>query len=199
MNRHPAHQIAETIMYAAEELRGYMNPDDPFPWELTDDDHLGLLPRLRKAIWDITECIDGIAGATPGERVKGKLTKSIQDLQAGCDGLEEAEQTMKKPEPETGSMTQPAALAASSFPQPMTGHMLQAATRTTALPSASPAAVPCRARTAQGKPGRRKAGRRTGRVRRRVPRKPSCARHAAPGRDRRQLNTRNRRSFLNYS
>ena len=39
MNRHPAHQIAETVMYAAEELRGYMNPDDPFPWELTEDDH----------------------------------------------------------------------------------------------------------------------------------------------------------------
>jgi hypothetical protein len=141
MNRHPAHQIAETVMYAAEELRGYMNPDDLFPWELTDDDHLGLLPRLRKAIRDITECIGGIAGATPGEPVKDKLTESIQDLQAGCDEIEEAERAMKVPGPEPGIMTQPTALAASSFPQPITGRMLQAAGRKAVLPPASPAGV----------------------------------------------------------
>ena len=106
MNRHSAHQIAETVMYAAEELRGYMNPDDPFPWELTEDDHSGLLPRLRKAVWDIAGCIDGIAKATPDQRVKDKLTGSVQDLEVGCDGIEEAQWAMEgagpgaEPEPD---------------------------------------------------------------------------------------------------
>ena len=64
MTEHPAHQIAQMTANAAEELRGYMNPADPFPWELTDGDHLALLPRLSTAICDLAACIDGIAQMT---------------------------------------------------------------------------------------------------------------------------------------
>ena len=99
MNRHPAHQIAETVMYAAEELRGYMDPDDPFPWELTEDDHLrAILPRLRHAIWAIAGCIDGIAQATADEHAKRQLTGSVQ-AGAGCDGIEEAQCAMEGASP----------------------------------------------------------------------------------------------------
>ena len=86
MYRHPAHRIAETAMDAAEELRGYLNPNDRFPRKLTEDDHLALLPRLRKAIWDIAECIEGIARATPDERVKEKLTRTVQDVHPAATG-----------------------------------------------------------------------------------------------------------------
>ncbi len=155
MNRHPAHQIADTVMYAAEELRGYMNADDPFPWELTEDDHSGLLPRLRKAVGDIAGCIDGIAKATPDQRVKEKLTGSVQDLEAGCGGIEEAQGAMEGAgpgaEPEPGTMAQPAALAASSFPQPLTGQALSEAAAAPAPPPASATAVP---RPGTASPGR---------------------------------------------
>ena len=49
MTEHPAHQIAQMTATAAGELRGYMNPAGPFPWELTDGDHLALLPRAFPA------------------------------------------------------------------------------------------------------------------------------------------------------
>jgi hypothetical protein len=133
-------------MDAAGELRGYLNPNDRFPWELTEDDHLALLPRLRKAIWDIAECIEGIARATPDERVKEKLTRTVQDVQAGCDGIQVAQWAMEGVGPETepapNTTTQPTALAASSFPQPMTGRVLHAVPSTPVAPPDSTATAP---------------------------------------------------------
>ena len=64
--------------------------------------------------------------------MKEKLTGTVQDVQAGCDGIQVAQWAMEGvgpgTEPEPDTMTQPAALAASSFPQPMTGR------RSTKLP-----------------------------------------------------------------
>ena len=76
MNRHSAHQIAETVMYAAEELRGYMNPDDPFPWELTEDDHLAILPRLRPLDLGHRRLHRGIARQQADERGSGSSPDS---------------------------------------------------------------------------------------------------------------------------
>ena len=64
MTGHPARQLARMAADAAGELRGYTDPADPFPWELTEDDHRAILPRLHHAIADLAVCIDGIAQAT---------------------------------------------------------------------------------------------------------------------------------------
>ena len=87
MNRHSAHQIAETVMYAAEELRGYMNPDDPFPWELTEDDHLAILPRLDRSISALADGIRGIAQATGDEYAQRQLTDSYHRLVQASAGV----------------------------------------------------------------------------------------------------------------
>ena len=44
MADHPARQLARMTADAAEELRGYTDPADHFPWELTEDDHRAILP-----------------------------------------------------------------------------------------------------------------------------------------------------------
>lgn len=129
MTEHPAHQIALMTSNAAEELRGYMNPADPFPWELTDGDHLALLPRLYTAICDLAACIDGIAQMTADQDAGRQLADATYPLLAGCAQIRGAEATLRADqpgtEPETG--TRPTQLAATGFPEPMTGHLLQAA------------------------------------------------------------------------
>ena len=84
MSRHPARQLARMAADAAEELRGYTDPADPFPWELTEDDHRAILPRLHHAIADLAVCIDGIAQATGDEHAKQQLAEGIGRLLSGC-------------------------------------------------------------------------------------------------------------------
>jgi hypothetical protein len=126
MNRHSAHQIAETVMYAAEELRGYMNPDDPFPWELTENDHLAILPRLDRSISALADGIRGIAQATGDEYAQRQLTDSYHRLVQASAGVRLALSSFDdKSGKELETAAEPAALAASSFPQPMTADVLQ--------------------------------------------------------------------------
>lgn len=132
MNRHPAHQMAGTIEMAAAELRGYMDPDDPFPWELTEDDHLAILPRLDHAITALGDSIRGIAQATGDEYAQHQLTGCYHRLVQASAGIRLALSSFDgEPDDEPGekmeAAAQPAVLAASSFPQPMTADVLQEA------------------------------------------------------------------------
>jgi hypothetical protein len=158
MNRHSAHQIAETIMYAAEELRGYMNPDDPFPWELTEDDHFAILPRLDRSISALADGIRGIAQATGDEYAQRQLTDSYHRLVQASAGVrlalcssddqpDEADEAGKELE----TAAEPAALAASSFPQPMTADVLQEAAPASATGATAAVARPAMASPRQSR------------------------------------------------
>jgi hypothetical protein len=109
---HPAHQIAEMAANAAEELRGYLNPADPFPWELTDDDHRALLPRLRGAIADLAVCIDGIAQMTADQGASRQLTEGAARLLADCEQIRDGETILRadRSGPLPGTGTRPAQL-----------------------------------------------------------------------------------------
>jgi hypothetical protein len=152
MNRHSAHQIAETVMYAAEELRGYMNPDDPFPWELTENDHLAILPRLDRSISALADGIRGIAQATGDEYAQRQLTDSYHRLVQASAGVRLA---LSSFDDESGkeleTAAEPAALAASSFPQPMTADVLQEATPASATGATAAVARPAMASPRQSR------------------------------------------------
>src|SRR5271165_6142055 len=132
MAGHPARQLAQMAADAAEELRGYTDPADPFPWELTDDDHRAILPRLHHAVANLAVCIDGIAQATADEHAKQQLAEGIGRLLSGCAHLSAAGSALSahSTEPDTEPLitTQPAQLSAADFPAAMTASMLQAAT-----------------------------------------------------------------------
>jgi hypothetical protein len=132
MNRHPAHQMAGTVEMAAAELRGYMDPDDPFPWELTEDDHRDLLPLMERAIMALGDSIRGIAAATGDEYAQQRLTDSYHRLVQASANVRLALSSLDdEPDDEPGEdlETAPhaAALAAASFPQPMTAGALREA------------------------------------------------------------------------
>ena len=157
MADHPARQLARMAADAAEELRGYTDPADPFPWELTEDDHRAILPRLHHAIADLAVCIDGIAQATGDEQAKQQLAEGIGRLLSGCAHLSAATATLssrgKEPDAEPVITTQPALLSAAGFPAAMTADVLQAAA-TPAPQAPGPATIPPpRARTGRPQPG----------------------------------------------
>jgi hypothetical protein len=131
MAGHPARQLARMAADAAGELRGYTEPADPFPWELTEDDHCAILPLLHHAIADLAVCIDGIAQATGNEQAKQQLAEGIGRLLSGCAHLSAATATLsspgKKPDAEPDITSQPALLSAADFPAAMTVGVLQAA------------------------------------------------------------------------
>jgi len=157
MAGHPARQLARMAADAAEELRGYTDPADPFPWELTEDDHRAILPLLHHAIADLAVCIDGIAQATGDEHAKQQLAEGIGRLLSGCAHLSAATATLSPPsmEPDTEPVitTQPARLSAADFPAAMTAGVLQAATKPTAQMSRPAAIPPARARAGRPQPG----------------------------------------------
>jgi hypothetical protein len=129
MSKHPAHGFAATVTNAAEELRQYMAPDGELPWSLTGDDHRDLLPRLRRAVSDLSQCVEIIADATADATVKEMLKDSVLDMWSGCDHIEHSEWLMEEPGDQTGQDVtigeSAAALAVSSFPQPVIHHSLQ--------------------------------------------------------------------------
>ena len=124
MSQHPAHQLARMAADAAEELRGYTDPADPFPWELTEDDHRAILPRLHHAIAHLAVCIDGIAQATGDEHAKRQLAEGIGRLLSGCTHVSAASAMLsapgEEPDAEPAITTQPAQLSAADFPAAMT-------------------------------------------------------------------------------
>ena len=146
MAGHPARQLARMTADAAGELRGYTDPADPIPWELTDDDHRAILPLLHHAIADLAVCIDGIAQATADEHARQQLTEGIGRLLSACTHLSAASTTLSAPgaEPDAEPVitTQPAHLSAADFPAAMTAGMLQAATTPTAQTPGTAAAIP---------------------------------------------------------
>src|SRR5437016_13441749 len=97
MAGHPARQLARMAADAAGELRGYTDPADPFPWELTEDDHRAILPRLHRAIANLAVCIDGIARATPDEHAKQQLAEGCGRLLSGCAHVSAATATLSAP------------------------------------------------------------------------------------------------------
>jgi hypothetical protein len=154
MTGHPAGQLARMAADAAGELRGYTDPADPFPWELTEDDHRAILPLLHRAIADLAVCIDGIAQATGDEHAKQQLTEGIGRLLSGCTHLSAASAVLSAPGAEPVITTQPAHLSAADFPAAMTAGMLQAATRPAAqTPGPAAAIAPAHARAGRPRPG----------------------------------------------
>lgn len=142
MNRHPARQMAGTVEMAAAELRGYMDPDNPFPWELTEDDHRDLLPRMERAIMALGDSIRGIAQATGDEYAQQRLTDSYHRLVQASASVRLALSSLDdEPDDEPGGELETAphvaALAATSFPQPMTAGMLREAATAPAPPGTS--------------------------------------------------------------
>ena len=196
MSQHPAHQLARMAADAAEELRGYTDPADPFPWELTEDDHRAILPRLHHAIAHLAVCIDGIAQATGDEHAKRQLAEGVGRLLSGCSHVSAAGAMLslpgEEPDAEPAITPQPAQLSAADFPAAMTADVLQAATSPPAQPSGPAAAILARMdpRT------RPAAGQFPGQVREEVANRASHsgrADDAAPGAGRRRGRSRARR------
>jgi hypothetical protein len=158
MAGHPARQLARMAADAAGELRGYTDPANPFPWELTEDDHRAILPRLHHAIADLAVCIDGIAQATGDEHAKQQLAEGIGRLLSGCAHVSAATAALSAPgaEPDAEPVitAQPALLSAADFPAAMTAGMLHAATAPAAqAPGQAAATSPARARPSRPHPG----------------------------------------------
>src|ERR1700761_7297465 len=97
MAGHPARPLARTAAAAAGDLRGYPAPADPFPWELTEDDHRAILPRLHRTIADLAVCIDGIARATGDEHAQQQLAEGVGRLLSGCAHLSAATAVLSSP------------------------------------------------------------------------------------------------------
>lgn len=85
MPDHPAHRLAEMAANAAQELRGYVNPSDPFPWELSAADRLELLPHLHGAVSQLAACIAALSQAGSNGTAKHWLAEGAQRMLSGCD------------------------------------------------------------------------------------------------------------------
>ena len=158
MAGHPARQLARRAADTAGELRGYTDPADPFPWELTEDDHRAILPRLHHAIADLAVCIDGIAQATADEHARQQLAEGIGRLLSGCAHLSAATGTLgfpgKEPDAEPVLTSQPARLSAADFPAALTAGVLHAAAAPVPqAPGPAAAVSPARARAPRPHPG----------------------------------------------
>jgi hypothetical protein len=158
MTGHPARQLAQMAADAAGELRGYTDPADPFPWELTEDDHRAILPLLHRTIADLAACIDGIAQATGDKHAQQQLAEGIGKLLSGCAHLSAATAALsspgKEPDAEPVTTTQPAQLSAADFPAAMTAGVLHAAATPTPLAPGPAAAIsPARTRASRPHPG----------------------------------------------
>ena len=158
MAGHPARQLARMTADAAGELRGYTDPADPIPWELTEDDDRAILPLLHRTIAELAVCIDGIAQATGDEHAKRQLAEGIGRLLSGCAHVSAATAVLsspgKEPDAEPVITTQPAQLSAAGFPAAMTAGVLQAAaTPAPQAPGPAAAISPARARASRSHPG----------------------------------------------
>ncbi len=94
---HPAHQLAGMAADAAEELSGYLAPEVDVPWELTEDDHHGLLPRLCDAVSRLAGCIGAIAQKTGDDDAKRQLTVGARRMLDGCEHVRAAQTALIPP------------------------------------------------------------------------------------------------------
>ena len=124
---HPAHRIAGMAADVAEELRGYLAPTVDLPWELSEDDHRDLMPRLCDAVARLADCIGSIAQATTDEDAKGHFIEGARTILRGCAHVQAAGTVLPggQRSPGPGAATRPQQLTASDFPQPMTRHLLR--------------------------------------------------------------------------
>ena len=152
---HPAHKLAGMAADVAEELRGYLTPAADLPWELTEDDHRDLMPRLCDAVARLADCIGSIAQATTDQDAKGQFIEGARTILRGCARVQAAGTVLlgEQRGPGPDAATPPQQLAAGDFPQLMTGHLLRAA-------SASPPP----ATTATARPARQAARQMPGRT-----------------------------------
>ena len=145
---------------AATELGGYLDPGDPFPWELTDDDHRAILPLLGRAISALSACLDGIAQATADDYARQQLTDGKHRLVQAAAGVRLAVLSYEPDDedevPGEDQETQAARLSAADFPAAVTAGVLQAASSPSALAS-GPAVSPA-ARASRPHPGRSPSG-----------------------------------------
>jgi hypothetical protein len=156
VTEHPAHGIARMVEGAATELGGYLDPRDPFPWELTEEDHRAILPRLDRAISALSACLDGISQATAGDYAKQQLTEGKYKLVQARAGVRLAVLSFEPDDvpgeaPET--VTQPPRLSAADFPAVMTAGMLHAASGPPALASGPAVSSAARTRASRPHPG----------------------------------------------
>jgi hypothetical protein len=90
MMEHPAHRIAGMAADVAGELRGYLAPAVDLPWELTEDDHRDLVPRLRDAVARLADCIgSGPCGSWEQPASKNQLlttSRCPNTDRAACPG-----------------------------------------------------------------------------------------------------------------
>jgi len=114
---HPAHRIAGMAAGVAEELRGYLAPAVDLPWELTEDDHRHLMPRLCDAVARLADCIGSIAQATTDEDAKGQFIEGTRTTLRGCAHVQAAGTVLLAEQrgPGPGAATRPRQLAASDF------------------------------------------------------------------------------------
>src|ERR1700751_2602974 len=112
---HPAHRIADMAADVADELRGYLAPPADLPWELSEDDHRDLMPRLCDAVARLADCIGSIAQATTDQDAKGQFTEGARTILRGCAQVQAAGTVLpggpRRPGP--GPATRPQHLPAS--------------------------------------------------------------------------------------
>ena len=156
VTEHPAHGIARMVEGAATELGGYLDPRDPFPWELTEEDHRAILPLLDRAISALSACLDGISQATADDYAKQQLTDGKYRLVQASAGVRLAVLSYEPddvPGEEQETVTQPARLSAADFPAVMTADVLQAASSPPALGSSPAVSSAARTRASRPHPG----------------------------------------------
>jgi hypothetical protein len=148
---HPVHQLAGMAADAAGELRGYLALAAGLPRELTGDDHRGLVPRLHRAVSRLAGCISSIAQATSDDDAKRQLAGGARTILRGREHVQAAGTMLigGQRDPGPGTATRPPQLAAGDFPQPVTAHLLQAASTGLAPATTAPASparrrIPCR-------------------------------------------------------
>jgi hypothetical protein len=154
MTEHPAHELAYRSWFAAEELRGYLDPGLDFPWQLTRDDHAVLLLRMQQAVEELAAGISYISQAVTDERASGRLGVAVDGLIQVCEHLESARTPLYPAGDQAPAISSPAQLAAAGFPD---SHGWQGLL--TAGNDALPAAAQDQAAQAGKQKGHRRAAR----------------------------------------
>jgi len=112
------------------------------------------MPRLCDAVARLADCIGSIAQATTDQDAKGQFLDGARTILRGCAQVQAAGTLLpgEPGGPGPAAATRPQQLAASGFPEPMTGHLLQAV-GASPPPATTPTARPGRPAAPQ-MPGR---------------------------------------------
>ena len=148
VGEHPALSLARTSNLTALELQTYVRPEDPFPWALTSDDRVEILAQVDGALKMLGNCVDYIARTAKGD-AQLCLGEAASLAWQACDEIANARGFIEDSDPDPGAVNQPMQLAASNFPEPITGAVIEAAEVNAISPAAS-----ARTRPAAPAPGR---------------------------------------------